>query len=143
MARSFGDYSPVVPLDTTWEESIALTDQNGAPINLTGYAARAQLRSVLPVSVAGIPTTTPLLELTTTAYYGTLPAWPVYAGLSIPTPANGVILLAVPSASYSAVVSPTNAKVKLYWDVKLVNQSTGYTIPVVAGKTTFLPAVTI
>ena len=29
MARTFGTYSPVVPLGTTWEESLVLEDADG------------------------------------------------------------------------------------------------------------------
>lgn len=43
MARTFGTYSPVVPLGTTWEESLVLEDADGMPIDITGYDVRAQL----------------------------------------------------------------------------------------------------
>ena len=151
MARLFGSYSPDVPLDLSWNESITLEDSTGTAIDLTGFAVRAQLRAVVPLldPMTELPTTAPLLELTTPGYYGPtppevpVPTWPYYEGFTVPTPTNGTILLAVPPGSFSAAVSPTNVKTKLYWDIRLANVSTGYTIPVVSGKVVFLPAVTI
>jgi hypothetical protein len=144
MARTFGNYNPVVPLLTTWEESLVLEDETGTAINLTGYDVRAQLRSTVPATdpATHAATTDPLLELTTSGYYSVAPAWPVYAGFTIPTPANGTILLSVPYANFR-IVSPTNTKTKLFWDLRLVNKSTSYTIPVVSGKVAFTPATTV
>jgi len=142
MARQFGSYSPCVPLGITWEESLVLEDEAGTPIDLTGYTVRAQLRDAVPVVAAGVAATDPVLELTTAGYYATLPAWPVVEAFSVPTPANGTILLAVP-ATDTWTASPTNARRKLVWDVRLVNGTTGYSIPVVAGSVLLLQARTI
>lgn len=142
MARQFGSYSPVVPLGTTWEESIVLEDEHGTPIDLTGYQVRAQLRATIPTLASGSPTTQPIFELTTAGYYATAPAWPVIEGFSVPTPTNGTILLLAPAAQFTPLASPTNAKTKLVWDIRLVNGS-GYTIPVVSGAVVFLPARTV
>ena len=142
MALLFGSYSPVVPLDTSWQETIQLLQPDGVtPVDLTGYAVRAQLRPLVPASSNGVPTTNPVVEFTTPGYYVSPPAWPVVTGFSIPTPTNGTFYLSVTSAQYSTLVSPTNAKVKLYWDIKLVNGS--YIQPVVSGKVVFMPAVTV
>jgi hypothetical protein len=144
MARQFGSYSPAVPLGITWEESLVLEDETGAAIDLTGYAVRAQLRDAVPVVDAdtGAAVTDPMIEVTTPDYYTVLPAWPVVEGFSVPTPANGTILLAVAPAD-TWTCSPDNAKRKLVWDIRLVNDSTGYAIPVVNGKVSMLPGVTI
>jgi hypothetical protein len=144
MARQFGSYSPAVPLGLTWEETLVLTDDAGTAIDLTGYAVRAQLRDEVPVvdDVSGEPLTDPVMELTSAGYYATAPAWPVVEGFSIPTPADGTMLLAVP-ADDTWTLSPDNAKRKLVWDVRLVNPDTGYAIPVVQGKVTLLPARTV
>jgi hypothetical protein len=144
MARQFGSYSPAVPLGITWEESLVLEDENGTAIDLTGYAVRAQLRDAVPVvdAVTGAAVTVPVIEVTTQAYYTVVPAWPVVEGFSVPTPANGTILLAVAPAD-TWKCSPNNAKRKLVWDIRLVNTSTGYAIPVVNGKVSMLPGVTI
>ncbi len=144
MAASFGSYSPVVPLNTTWQETIQLLQDDGVtPIDLTGLAVHAQLRPIAPLSAAGIPTTIPIIEFTTTGFYSPAPSWPVVVAFTVPTPTNGTILLNVPQSDYSAIVSPTNAKAKLAWEVRLVNLSTGYVQPVLAGKIVFLPAVTV
>lgn len=142
MARQFGTYSPSVPLGITWEESLLLEDETGAAIDLTGYAVRAQLRDAVPAVAAGVAATDPVLELTTAGYYATLPAWPVVEGFSVPTPTNGTILLAVSSVD-TWTGSPTNARRKLVWDVRLVNTSTDYSIPVVQGSVLMLQARTI
>lgn len=143
MARQFGSYSPAVPLGLTWEETIVLEDAGGTPIDLTGYAVRAQLREAVPViDETGQPLDVPVIELTTAGYYATMPAWPVVEGFSVPTPTNGTLLLAVPAPD-TWVASADNAKRKLVWDVRLVNPDTGYAIPVVQGKVTLLPAVTV
>ncbi len=143
MARAFEVYGPVVPLGATWEEEIQLTDANEDPIDLTGYDVRSQLRVAVPVVAEGAATTAPILELTTADFYDTDPDWPVVAGWSIPSPTNGTMLLAVAPGDFTDVVSPVNAKVKLFWDVRLVNKVTGYTIPVVTGKAVFLPRTTV
>ena len=142
MARQFGNYSPAVPLGVTWEESLVLEDEAGTPIDLTGYDVRAQLRLAVPAVAAGVADTDPVLELTTAGYYGTPPAWPVVQGFTVPEPTNGTIVLTVP-ASDTWTISPTNAKRKLVWDMRLVNKATGYAIPVVQGAVSALPARTI
>jgi hypothetical protein len=140
MANTFGSYSPIVPLGTNWQESISLVDANGAPIDLTGLKVHAQLRALVPVAAAFVPTTVPILELTTPSFYTVLPSWPVRASFSIGTPTLGVITLNC-APDYSAIVSPLNAKVKLYWEIRLV-AADGTVQPVVSGKVVFLPAVT-
>lgn len=143
MAREFGEYSPAVPLGTTWEESVTLEDENGAAIDISDYDVRAQLR-VVPVrrdADTGLAAANPQLELTTAGYYPTPPAWPVFEALSVPSPANGTILLKLDVADLWTA-SPTNEKRRLFWSILLVNKMTDYTIPVVQGNVVFLPAVT-
>jgi len=142
MARSFGEYSPAVPLGVTWEESILLEDENGSPVDLTGYDVRAQLRAVVPVVAAGVPLTYPVMEITTAGYYGTAPAWPVVEAFTIADPTDGTITLRVDVDDLDAI-SPSNAKAKLLWSIVLVNKNTGYAIPLVTGKPVFLPATTL
>lgn len=144
MARQFGSYSPAVPLGITWEESLVLEDESGAAIDLTGYAVRAQLRDAVPVvdDLSGEAVTDPVIEVTTPGYYTDPPAWPLVEGFSVPTPADGTILLTVaPDDTWKC--SPDNAKRKLVWDIRLVNTITAYAIPVVSGKVSMLPGVTI
>lgn len=143
MARTFGGYSPVVPLGVPWEESITLVDENGTAVDLTGYAVRAQLRTAVSLRDAdsGAAVDDPVLELTSTGFYDVTPAWPVFEALSIPVPGDGTILAKVETADLWKA-SPTNEKRKLAWSIVLVDKDTQYAIPVVQGKVCFLPATT-
>jgi hypothetical protein len=152
MEKRFGQYSTTVPMALTWVEQITLyqDEEQTMPVDLTGLAARAQLRLTKCTYVdpiAGAPN--PVLELTTPNYYGPtppevpVPAWPVLAVLSIPTPANGTILLDALKSQYVRYLSPTNAKVKYYWQIVLVNQETLDYAPVVEGAVVLLPATTL
>lgn len=144
MAATYGSYSPVVPLDTTWQETIQLLQADGVtPVDLTGLDVRIQLRTAVPTVAGAVQTPAPTLEFTTPGYYSVAPVWPKYEDVSIPTPTNGTILLNADTSHFSGLVSPTNAKVKLYWEVKLVNKTTDFIQPVVNGKVVFLSAVTI
>lgn len=140
MARTFGSYSPAVPLGLTWEESIALDDEDGNPIDLTGYDVVAELYAEPPVRDPddGLATVAPVLQITTVGYHSVAPAWDVSEGASIPTPANGTIVLSV-DVDDVWLLSPTNASRKLRWGVILVNTATGYRIPVVTGKVSVTP----
>jgi len=141
MANQFGSYSPVVPSNTTWQEQITFTDDDGAPIDLTGLKVHSQIRVAAPVAAAGVPVTDPVLELTTTAFYGSPPAWPVYEGWSVPTPTNGTMNLNVPRDTFLPLLNPTNTKVKYVWDVVVV-ASDGTIQPIVNGKVVCLPGNT-
>lgn len=144
MSRSFGSYSPVVPMNVTWEESIILEDSLGDPVNLAGYDVRTQfyLERPLRTPITGVPVVLPVAEVTTEDYYITPPVWPVFEGATIATPADGKITLAV-TTTQLWTFSPTNEKVKLFWAIILVNKTTGYAIPVVEGRVTFKPTNTL
>lgn len=138
MARQYGTYSPNVPCNVTWEESIELLDVDLNPIDLTGFDVRAQIHADEPVRDpdTGLATTPPLIELTTEGFYGAAPDWPISEGWSLPTPTNGTLVLRVP-VSDLWLLNPTNeAVVKTVWDVLLVNAD-GYAIPVVRGRPGF------
>lgn len=144
MGRLFDDLSPEIQLGVTWEELLAAQTAAGAAIDISGYAMRCQFHEELPERDpdTGLALVDPVFELTSAGYYGTAPAWPVYAGLSSPSPTDGHIDIAVP-VSELWTLSPDNAKRKLYWSLILVVVATGYTIPVVSGKATVLPATTL
>lgn len=144
MARQFGNYSPAVPLGITWEDTFELTDDTGAAVDLTGYAVRAQLREDVPSvnPATSVPLVDPVIELTTAAFYATAPTWPVVEAFAVAAPTTGIIALKVPAAK-TWLASEDNRKRKLYWDIRLVHVSTGYTIPLVTGKVSFLPATTV
>ncbi len=131
MARTFGEYSPSVPLGTTWEESLVLADEDGVPLDLAGYEARAQLRVSKDARGA------PVLELTSTGADPTL--------FVEPDAQPGVLRILVPRTQVSAL-SPSNARRKLVWDIELYIPGSGgeddYVIPCVEGKVTLLPRST-
>lgn len=131
MARTFGQYSPDVPLGTTWEEALVLADEDGVALDLTGYEARAQLRTSKDAPGA------PVAELTS---QGATPTLFVQPG-AVP----GLLTIAVPTSAVNAL-SPTNAKRKLVWDIELFIPGVGgadpYVIPAVEGKVNLLPRAT-
>jgi len=144
MAREFAEYSPEVPLNTTWEEQMLFLQENGEPVDLSGYTiAHAQLRLeklVVTDATNGVPTTQPILELTTEDAYPSPPAWPVAEAITLGGTA-GTIDTKVNVADLR-LASPTNAKVKPYWQLVLVGED-DYRIPIVEGRPTLLPGVTI
>jgi hypothetical protein len=142
MARQFGSYSPLAPLGVTWEEELILTDENDAPIDLTGYSVRAQFREEVPEldPETGEPATDPVFELTTADWYDSAPSWDVFDVVTV-TPAEGKIEWALPVDDLWTA-SPDNFKRKLVWSMILVRDD-GYAIPVVQGKATFRPATTV
>lgn len=129
MARTFGKYSPKVPLGTTWEESITLADADLVPIDLTGFHARAQLRTGLNATGA------PVLELSSEGANPTITI----------TGPSGLLTFRIPHTAVSAL-STANIKRILLWDVELFTRDVGdevdYVIPCITGKVTFLPRVT-
>lgn len=143
MARQFGTYSPVVPLGVTWEEELILTDEDDAPVDLTGYSLVVQLREDVPeIDIdTGEPTTDPVFEITSAAFYDDPPAWPVFAVAAI-VAVDGNIKWLLPIEDLWTA-SPDNAKRKLVWAVVLAKKADGYAIPCVEGKPTFLSAKTI
>ncbi|HEY3434247.1 MAG TPA: hypothetical protein VGK41_01205 [Solirubrobacterales bacterium] len=104
-----------------------MEDEDGAPLDLTGYELRMQVRDRLTDAL--------LLTINTTD------AEP-YASI---TPAEGKVAIAVPS-DVVAAVSPTNAKVSARWDAELYIPGVGadpdYVVPLVRGTASFLPRVT-
>lgn len=145
MARTFGSYSPPVPLGVTWEESLILEDRLQQPVDLSGYDVRAQFYTDMPIRDpdTGIATVPPVLEITSPDWYVSSPTWPVVEGADIPDPASqGLITIAV-DVDDLWTFSPTNAKAKFFWSIVLVNPDTLKAIPVVEGRPIFLPARTI
>lgn len=144
MGRLFDDLSPDIQLGVTWEEPLAVQDAAGTAVDISGYAMRCQFHEELPERDpdTGLALVDPVFELTSAGFYGTAPDWPVYAGLSSLSPEDGHIDIVVPPSELWQL-STDNAKRKLYWSLILVVVATGYTIPVVSGKATLLPATTL
>lgn len=143
MARQFEEYSPGVPLGVTWEERLILEDEEETPIDLTGYAVRAQFYDNMPARdpATGLPIDPPVVEIVSAGAYTTPPAWPVIEAASIPVPSDGAIVLKVEVIDLWRF-SPNNARRKYFWSIKLVTGAE-YAIPVVQGKPVFLQAVTL
>ena len=95
----------------TLSASFTCKDSAGAVVNLTGYAARAQVRSTQT-------STTILLNLAPT----------------IPTPANGIILINVATTGIAAGI--------YYWDLVLDLPSSAGTIFITGGTIKFRNLVT-
>jgi hypothetical protein len=145
MAREFANYSPVVPLGTTWEESLRFLDEDGEPVDLTDCDVRAQIRAeeVLRDPNTGLGDSAPLLEvITDAALYPSAPAWPLIEGFTVgidpeapdtPDPTNGYVGLRV-DADDTWHLSPTNERAKRLWDVEILDEADEAVIPLVTGK---------
>lgn len=127
MSRTPASYSMQVVRGATWEDEFTYTDTAGAPIDLTGYEARMQVRTIAG-QYGATTTTTLVLELST-----------ANGQLSIPTPTDGQVLLAV-SAEDTWLLNPSNAKkVKLVYSLELfvpAGVDPEYVIPLVKGSIT-------
>jgi len=126
MARTFPEPLAItVPLRTTWEEVWELQDDAQAPVDLTGYELRMQVRDKR--------TGAELLSIQSEAS-------PAYATLE---PAAGRIAIVVPS-DVVAALSPDNRKVSARWDAELyIPGQPEYVIPLLRGSASFQPRVTV
>jgi hypothetical protein len=79
-----GTYNMIIEQGTDITRTFTYTDDAGVAFNLAGYTARMQGR-------ASIQSTATIFDLTT-----------ANGGLSIPTPANGTIVMTMTSAQTSA-----------------------------------------
>ena len=128
-----------------WEETFQLFEDEAetTPLDITGFAVRAQIRPTRdPILISGVAPP-PLLEITTAGFYSPAPAWPVIEAFTVTDAANGIINLNASKADILTNVSPTNAKKILFWQVLLVNKDTGADAPVVVGRPKFNPATTV
>lgn len=144
MARQFGNYSPSWPLGTTIEEVLLFQDEDGTPVDLTGFDLRMQVREAIPVRDpdTGQGEDDPVLELVSEAY-STPPAWPVLVAITTgnPDPDDGVIAIKIdPDDTWT--LSPDNGKRKLVYDIEIVTDD-GDVLPLVQGKITTLPRRTL
>lgn len=147
MARTFGEYENLeVPLGVTWPESLLLTDEAGAAIDITNFHIRSQFHAERPVRDAdtGEATVPPVFELTTPGFYPdpSVKDWPVFEAWATPTtPVNRMLLELAAEDTWTA--SPTNERARLYFDIRLVEKTTGEVIPIVQDVATFTPADTL
>ena len=130
MSRTPGTFSLPIVRGATWEDDFVYKDADGNPIDLTGYEARMQIRT-LAGQYGTSTTATLLLSLTTTG------ADPL---LTWDTAATGRVVAYVRPDQHAAL-NPTNAKKAkyAYWleFYKPDPSGTGeYVLPIVKGKIT-------
>lgn len=113
-----------VPLGTTWEETWEMQDEDGVPLDLTGYQFRMMLRSRDAAAVE-------LLEISSI---------PGGDGRATIDEELGIISISVSALDVQAL-SPLNQKLRARWDAELFMPSgvglSPYVIPVLAGSVTF------
>lgn len=80
-------YNLTIDQGATWYQTVTYKDANGNPINLTGYSAALQLRTSYSAASASLSIST-----STT-------------GITIPTPANGTIVINVPAVTTAALIA--------------------------------------
>lgn len=136
MSRTPASYAMTVVRGSTWEEEFTYTDETtGAAIDLTGYSARMQVRS-LTGEYGTTTATTLLLERTTTANP---------TELFFDTAAQGRLRIKIPPTVHT-VLNPTNLrKVKYAYAIEIfvpAGASPEYVIPLVKGKVSVLGEVT-
>lgn len=152
MARTFGSYSPQIPLGTTWEETFRFVDEDGLPVSLVGCNIRAQIRDreVVRDAVTGLGDSNPLIELVNTlSLYPVLPSWPVKAAFaaglnpSTPDPSDGYIRQRVEAAD-TWLLSPTNRRKLLLWDIEIIDTADNdAVIPLITGRPLATPRRTL
>lgn len=134
MSRTPASYSMQVVRGATWEDEFTYTLQDKVtPVDLTGYRARMQVRSV--DGQYGLTNAeTLVLDLTTENGL-----------LQIPEPTNGQVLIIV-AAEDTMALNPQNLrKVKLFYSLELYvpeGMSPEYVIPLVQGSITVRGEVT-
>lgn len=151
MARTFGTYGDLeVPLGVTWPEDILLLDSAGDPIDITDFHIRSQFHAERPIRDpdTGEATVPPVFEMTTPGYYGAtppqvpVPSWPVFEAWAEPTTPVNRLLLDLP-AEDTWTASPTNERVRLYFDIRIKNKTTGAVLPIVQDVAMFTSADTL
>lgn len=135
MSREAASYSMTWTRGATAEEEFDYTDSSGVPVDLTGYSARMQIRT-LAGQYGTSTTTTLLLELTTDN-----------GMLFWDTADVGKLRLKV-GEDDTTVLNPSNAKkLKLAYSIELFKPETSpatgnYVIPLIGGKITVLGETT-
>lgn len=133
MSRTPASYSMPVVRGSTWEEDFTYVDSAGAPVDLTGYEARMQVRTV--AGRYGTSTAdTLVMELTT----GT-------GELFWDTAAEGQLRLKVDAAATLALNPSNLKKVKLVYSIEVylpAGADPEYVIPLVEGAITVMGEVT-
>lgn len=127
MSRTPAIYSMTVQRGSTWEDEFTYTGDDGSPIDLTGYEARMQVRTLATqygTSTAGL-----MLELSTT---GTDPL------LVWDTAAAGRLRIVARPDQHAALNAGNARKAKYAYAIELFKpDGTGeYVLPLVTGSIT-------
>lgn len=124
MSRTPASYGLQVVRGATWEDTFDYADDAGVPIDLTGYSARMQVRTM--AGQYGTSTDdTLVLELTT-----------ANGMLSIDDPTDGRVTLKVPAEDTLALNPGNVRKARLAYSLELfmpAGASPEYVIPLVRG----------
>ncbi len=131
MGRKASTYSMSLTRGSTWTESFTYTDAAGDPIDLTGFVARMQIRTL--AGRTGLSTAdTLVMEL---ASDGGSPRLFI-------TPAEGKIDLVVAAAD-TASLSPLNQPIRHVYELELVDTNTtpNTIIPFLAGRVRVRPEI--
>lgn len=130
MGRKAKSHNMTVSRGKTWAETFMYLDETtAAPVDLTGYTARMQIRTL--TGRTGLTTTTTLVMELTTA-----------DGRLIITPLTGQIDLMV-SAIDTALLSPLNKRIRYVYELELVDptESPEIVIPFLTGRISVYPEV--
>lgn len=127
MSRTPASYAMTVQRGATWEDEFTYTDDDGLPIDLTGYEARMQVRTL--ATRYGTSTTGLMLELSTT---GTDPL------LVWDTAATGRLRIVARPDQHAALNASNAKKAKYAYAIELHKpDGTGeYVLPLVEGALT-------
>lgn len=127
MSRTPASYSIVVVRGSTWEDEFTYTDDQGTPIDLTGYEARMQVRTL--ATRYGTSTTGVMLELSTTGADPLL-VWD--------TAATGRLRIVARPDQHDALNAGNARKAKYAYAIELYKpDGTGeYVLPLVEGVLT-------
>lgn len=130
MSRTAATLSVAVVRGSTWEDFVDYTNDDGTPIDLTGYSARLQVRDVDDAYTLGIA---PILECLSTG---------VEPELSIVIPPGGTVpsrlKVTVKDLARVRLLNPDNErKVRRAWGIELFKPAgvdPEYVVPFVQGK---------
>ncbi|HEY1034004.1 MAG TPA: hypothetical protein VGE09_03370 [Pseudoxanthomonas sp.] len=127
MSRTPASYAMTVQRGSTWEDEFTYTDDDGTPIDLTGYEARMQVRTL--ATQYGTSTDGLMLELSTT---GTDPL------LVWDTAVTGRLRIVARPDQHAALNAGNARKAKYAYAIELFKpDGTGeYVLPLVTGRVT-------
>lgn len=129
MSRTPANSPLTVVRGSTWEDDFTYLQEDGSPVDLTGYEARLQVRPI-EARAGTTAAETLLMELSTT---GATPA------LTWDTAAAGRLTLRVEAADTIALNPDNERKVRLWYAIEVyIPGSPEYVVPLAEGTLTVL-----